>query len=102
MQQLAERAGISQGFISRLESGERGASRENVEALAAALDAAPLDRYKLLLAAEWVVPLDPPLEDLLVLLWNDDLPPAARARIEAALEVAAAYGRAALESADDA
>lgn len=97
MNELAERAGISQTFISRLESGERGASRENVEALASALQVSDIERYRMLVAAQWMAPLGPPLDQLVEILWSDGLPSDVRARLLAAIEIAVAYGRAALE-----
>lgn len=49
--QVAGRAGLDASTISRLESGERGASREVIDRLAAALDATGSDYHALLNAA---------------------------------------------------
>ena len=94
-QDLAARAGRTPSHISRLESGERGPSREVVDALAAALGASARDRLRLLRAAGLVEPLDPLLEALAELLRSEDLPAEARARLCALLEIAVAYGRSA-------
>jgi transcriptional regulator with XRE-family HTH domain len=84
LRQLRERANLKQRdlagltkldptFISRLESGERNASRDNVEALADALGASPRERLDLLVAADVMISLDPLLEELLVLWWSEAL-----------------------------
>lgn len=52
--QLARRADVSQGIVSRLRSGERTPSRDLVETLADALDASPIDRARLLVTAGYV------------------------------------------------
>lgn len=51
---LARRAGVTQGIVSRLRSGERNPSRDLVEAIADALDASPTDRARLLVTAGYV------------------------------------------------
>jgi transcriptional regulator with XRE-family HTH domain len=50
--QLADAAGLDPSTVTRLESGERGPSREVVERLAAALDASSEELHGLLTAAE--------------------------------------------------
>lgn len=100
MKDLGERAGLHQTFISRLESGERGPSREAVDALVDALDASEADRFRLLVAADLMVPLDPLLAALAEVFWSERVPPAARARLQALVEVAVAYAQAAMEPAD--
>lgn len=108
LRQLRERANLKQRdlagltkldptFISRLESGERNASRDNVEALADALSASPRERLDLLVAADVMISLDPLLEDLLVLWWSEALPSSVRAQLKTVIEVAVSYGNRALE-----
>lgn len=43
LEELAEQSGISTGFLSRIESGKRGLSLENVIRIARALDVEPID-----------------------------------------------------------
>ncbi len=100
MKKLAERAGLSQAFISRLESGDRGLSRETVDALADALAVSNVERYRMLVAAQCVAPLGPPLDALVEVLWDERLPAAAYVRLIAAVEIAVAYGQAALAAGD--
>lgn len=100
MKELAERAGISESFISRLESGDRGLSRETVDALADALAVSSVERYRMLVAAQCVAPLGPPLDALVEVLWDERLPAAAYVRLIAAVEIAVAYGQAALAAGD--
>lgn len=50
--QLADAAALDPSTVTRLESGERGPSREVVERLAAALDASPAELHGLLTASE--------------------------------------------------
>ena len=100
MKDLGERAGLHQTFISRLESGERGPSREAVDALVDALDGSEADRFRLLVAADLMVPLDPLLAALAEVFWSERLPPAARARLQALVEVAVAYARTAMDPAE--
>lgn len=96
---VAARAGLDNTHVSRLETGGRGPSREAVERLADALEASPRDRMHLLRAANLVVPLDPLLEAMAEVLRSEELPDGARERLRAALEVALAYARAAIDEA---
>lgn len=98
-QDVAARAGLDNTHVSRLESGGRGPSREAVERLADALDVSGRDRMRLLRAANLVVPLDPLLEAMAEVLRSEELPDGARERLRATLEVAIAYGRAAIDEA---
>ncbi len=100
MKDLGERAGLHQTFISRLESGERGPSKEAVDALVDALEGSEADRFRLLVAADLMVPLDPLLAALAEVFWSERLPPAARARLQALVEIAVAYAQSAMDAAE--
>jgi transcriptional regulator with XRE-family HTH domain len=103
--ELARRAGLDASTITRLESGERGVTRETVERLANALDATQKEELDLLgkagfLADEAVELLaEPELARLAALLARPDLQPDHRAllvrHLRLALDHAAALGYAA-------
>jgi transcriptional regulator with XRE-family HTH domain len=96
---LATAAGVDQSFISRLEKGERAPERETVLKLLDALDAAPLDRERLLASVGFRSEAldDPLLAELVLLLVNPDLPPATAEEIQTLLRVAVAHGKQAID-----
>jgi transcriptional regulator with XRE-family HTH domain len=83
---LARQAGLDASFINRVESGQRGAEREPVEALVGALQLAPEEADRLLAAAGHLPALflrvglhDPTLQLVARILTDESLTAAERA-----------------------
>lgn len=65
---LADKAGLTHSFLSRLESGNRNPHRPTVEALATALELNAADTARLLTAAGYAADVDPIVSDLAAFL----------------------------------
>lgn len=99
---VARRCGVDPSHITRLEQSERGVSRDLVEKLATALEAARREELELLQEAGFLSPettqllLQPELARLSALLAGEDLAPAHREllvrQLRLALDSAAALG----------
>ena len=98
--ELADRAAVDASTISRIESGERGASRDVIERLAAALDAAPSDYHALLNAAGFLPDEaallldDPDLARLSSLFAHQTLTPAHRQMLRSYVRLALRHAEA--------
>lgn len=97
---LAEIAGLDASSVSRLESGERGISRDVVDRLAQALKATS-DEYAALLNAAGFLPKEaailleePDLSGISHLLARSDLPPAHRELVRSYLRLALSHAEA--------
>lgn len=92
--ELARRTSVDPSHISRLEGSGRGVSRDLVERIAKALDAAPREANALLSAAGFLTEeaaellAQPELAQLAALLAGDDLRPAHRELIVRQLRLA--------------